>query len=259
MIKLELIKGIFKREIALTATHPMRILVIKDGNGFLCMNSGDYELKNGRIFFIPEEGLVRIEGEILQGYWLNFSSSLYAEFLKQHLDPLAKNLFLNLSFRDWSGDALKKAFSLLAQLKKEMDLKKDSMLLSQCLSLFLGFTAGFDGYLTALTQDELQLILKFKAVFEKYYKKEKSIQFYANQMEMSPRKLNAFLDRILGKSLFVLIKDRVMREAELLLLHSEYSIDEISYILGFPNAVNFSTNFRRYKGISVSQFSNNED
>ena len=259
MIKLELIKGLFKREIALAATHPMRILVIKDGNGLLCMNSGDYKIKDGRFFFIPEEGLVRIEGEINEGYWLNFSSSLYFEFLQQHLDPLAKNLFLNLSFKDLSGDALIKAFSLLTQLKKEIEIKKNPLLLSQCLSLFLGFTAGFVGYLTALTQDELQQILRFKAILEKHYKKEKSIRFYANEMGISPRKLNAFLDRILGKSLFVLIKDRVMREAELLLLHSEYSIDEISSILGFPNATNFSINFRRYKGISVSQFSNNED
>lgn len=259
MIKLELIKGTFKRDIALTATHPMRILVIKEGNGLLCMNSGDYDLKHGRIFFIPEEGLVRLEGVITTGYWLNFCTSLYAEFLKQHLDPLAKNLFLNLSFRDLSGNRLEKAFNLLAQLQKEIEINKDLPLISQCLSLFLGFTAGFDGYLVALTPDELQHTIKFKALLENYYKKEKAIQFYAREMGMSPRKLNGFLDRILGKSLFVLIKDRIMREAEVLLLDSEYTVEEIAGILGFSNAENFGTTFRRYKGVSLSQFSNTEN
>ncbi|OWK70886.1 helix-turn-helix domain-containing protein [Pedobacter sp. AJM] len=259
MVKLKLIKGTFKREFALAATHPMRILVIKEGNGLLCMNSGDYELKNGRIFFIPEEGLVRLEGEITTGYWLNFCSSLYAEFLKQHLDPLAKNLFLNLSFRDLSGNRLEKAFNLLDQLKKEIEVNRDLALLSQCLSLFLGFTAGFDGYLAALTLDELQQTIRFKAILENFYKKEKAIRFYAREMGMSPRKLNAFLDHVLGKSLFVLIKDRIMREAEVLLLDSEYTVDEIAIILGFSNAANFGIAFRRYKGISLSQFSNTEN
>ncbi|MFD2287815.1 helix-turn-helix domain-containing protein [Pedobacter petrophilus] len=256
MIKLELIKGTFKRESALTATYPMRILIIKDANGCLCMNSGDYDLKDGRIFFIPEEGLVRLEGEIGSGYWVNFSSALYSEFLLQNLDPLAKNLFLNLSFRDLEGNALKKAFSLMEQLKKDIEANKDVKFLGQYLSLFLGFTAGFDGYLAALTLDELQQTLRFRAILENFYKREKSIVFYAEGMGMSPKKLNSFLDRVLGKSLFVLIKGRVMREAEELLLHSDYTVDEIAVMLGFQQTSNFNNAFKRYKGISVSQFAN---
>lgn len=256
MIKLEVIKGIFKRETALAAAYPIRMLIIKEAEGFLCMNSGDYELKDGRIFFIPEEGLVRLEGEIINGYWLNFTNLLYSEFLLQHLEPLAKNLFLNLSFRDLDDEGLKKAFKLLEQIKKEIEAKQDRRYLSQHLSLFLGFTAGFDGYLAASTLDDLQKTLRFRAILENFYKSEKSIQFYADGMGMSPRKLNAFLDRVLGKSLFVLIKDRVMREAEELLLNSDYTVDEIAGMLGFQHASNFSTTFKRYKGISVSQFSN---
>ena len=65
MIKLEVIKGIFKRETALAAAYPIRMLIIKEAEGFLCMNSGDYELKDGRIFFIPEEGLVGSKAKLL--------------------------------------------------------------------------------------------------------------------------------------------------------------------------------------------------
>ncbi|MCX2574971.1 helix-turn-helix domain-containing protein [Pedobacter sandarakinus] len=256
MIELEVIKGTFKRERALRAKHAMRILVITKADGFLCMNSGDYPLKEGRIFFIPEEGLVRIEGEIESGYWLTFSSFLYAEFLMQHLDPQAKNLFLKLSYRDLEGQKLKKTYSLIAQLKKEIEAEKDAQFLAQYLSLFLGFTSNFDGYLAALTLDELQNVLRFKAILEHYFRKERSIQFYAEGMGMSPRRLNSFLDRVLGKSLTVLVKDRIMREAEELLLNSDYTVEEISNMLGFEQTTSFNSTFRRYKGISVLQFSN---
>ncbi|MNT47882.1 DNA-binding transcriptional regulator MelR [compost metagenome] len=72
---------------------------------------------------------------------------------------------------------------------------------------------------------------------------------------MSTGKLNRFLDRVLGKSLAVLIKDRIMREAEALLTHSDYSVDEIAIMLGFEQTTNFNSSFKRYKGMSVFQFS----
>lgn len=255
MIQLAPISGVFNRERALQATYPMRMLIVKEGTGFLCMNSGDLKLVDKRIFFIPEEGLVRLEGQIKSGYWLNFSSMLYAEFLLQHLDPLAKNLFLNLSYRDLKPQESVKTYSLLDQLKKEIDAKKDLRFLAQYLSLFLGFTAGLDGYLAALTLDELQQVLRFRAILEQYYRVERGIQFYADGMGMSTGKLNKFLDRVLGKSLTVLIKDRIMREAEELLLHSDFSVDQIAGILGFEQTSKFLTSFRRHKGVSVHQFS----
>ncbi|GGG91839.1 helix-turn-helix domain-containing protein [Pedobacter zeae] len=255
MIQLEPINGFFKREHALQALYPMRMLIVRDGAGFLCMNSGDYPLLKGRMFFIPEEGLVRLDGEITSGYWLSFSSLLYAEFLLQHLDPQAKNLFLNLSFRDLDLHRSTKTYQLLDQLKREINSKSDISFLAQYLSLFLGFTAGLDGYLAAFNLDDLQQVLRFRAILEQFYKQERSVQFYAEGMGMSAGKLNKFLDRVLGKSLVVLIKDRIMREAEELLLHSDYTVDEIAAQLGFEQTVSFSTSFRRHKGMSVLQFS----
>jgi len=254
MIQLEVLTGKYKREKALSAYFPMRILVIEEAKGSLHMNSGDYDLLSGRIFFIPEEGLVRIDGEITAAYWLSFSSVLYAEFLLQHLDPLAKNLFLKLSFQDLDDNGLKKTYSLLMQLQKEIAAQKDVAFLSQYLSLFLGYTANLDGYLAALSLDELQQVLRFRAILEQFYKNERSINFYAEGMGISPRKLNLFLDKVLGKSLSSLIKDRIMREAEELLLHADFSVDQISQMLGFERPSNFMTAFRRYKGMSIRQF-----
>ncbi|MDQ1139368.1 helix-turn-helix transcriptional regulator [Pedobacter agri] len=255
MIQLEVIKGFYKREKALPAAFPMRILVIKEAEGYLHMNSGDHKLIAGRIFFIPEEGLVRLDGEIQFAYWLTFSSILYAEFLLQHLDPLAKNLFLKLSYRDLDGNEFKKTTSLIEQLRKEVDARRDVAYLSQYLSLFLGYTSDLDGYLAALSLDELQQVLRFRAILEQFYKTERSIEFYAQGMGISSRKLNLFLSKVLGKSLSSLIKDRIMREAEMLLLHSDYSVDEIAKILGFEQTSNFHSTFRRYKGVTVNQFS----
>ena len=253
MIQLELINGTFKRDKALHAVFPIRVLIIKEGSGTLCMNSGDYELLNNRVFFIPEEGLVRLDAKIKCGYWLTFSSFVYAEFLLQNLDPAAKNLFLSLSYRDL-GDESDKAFSLIDSLERDIAAERDLPFLAQYISLFLGLASGLDGYLAASSLDELQQVLRFRAILEQFYKSERSGIFYAQGMGMSVKKFKAFLAKVLGKSLSTLIRDRIMREAEQLLIHGEYSVDEISKLLGFERTINFSTSFKRHKGISIYQF-----
>lgn len=253
MIQLESINGTFKKERALQAIYPIRVLVIKEGSGWLCMNSGSYKLINGRVFFIPEEGLVRLEAEIESGYWLTFSSFLYAEFLLQHLDPLAKSLFLKLSYRDLDGESTK-AYRLLDQLKIDIEADRDLPFLSQYISLFLGYASGLDGYLEASSLDELQQVLRFRAILEQFYRRERFIEFYAEGMGMGVKKFKLFLRRVLGKSLASLIRDRIMREAEQLLIETEYSIDEIAEILGFEQTRNFYQTFKRHKGKSVIKF-----
>lgn len=253
MIQLESISGTFKRERALQAIFPIRVLVIKEGRGWLCMNSGDYRIRNGRVFFIPEEGLVRLDGQIEAGYWLTFASSLYTDFLLQHLDPLAKTLFLKLSYEDLDGESTK-AYGLLDQLQRDIEANKDLPFLSQSISLFLGYASGLDGYLAASSLDELQQILRFRAILEQFYKRERYGEFYAQGMGMGIQKLKNFVLRVLGKSLSSLIRDRVMREAEHLLSHNDYTIDEIAEILGFEQTKHLYYNFKRYKGMSIVQF-----
>jgi len=254
MIQLENISGLYKRERGLDAYFPMRVLIIKEASGFLCMNSGDYELRPGRVFFIPEEGIIRLEANIKSAYWLSFTSYLFIEFLQQHPDPQAKNLFLTLSYKDLDQNKLIKMVNLIEQLKKDIKLKKDISLLSQYIYLFLGYASGLDVMLKVLTPDEMQQLLRFRAILEQYFKSERTTGFYTEGMGMSTKKLNNFLESILGKNLLTIIKERLVREAEELLINSDYSIAEISESLGCGRVSAFNATYKKYKGISVAEF-----
>ncbi|WP_443943730.1 helix-turn-helix domain-containing protein [Pedobacter sp. AW1-32] len=254
MVHLQTISGKFKRDHALNVEYPMRIFIVQRASGFLCMNSGDYDLLDQRIFFVPEEGLIRLEGAVETGFVLSFSSAVYNEFLLQHLDPSAKNLFQTLSFRDLDAAEFKRVTSLLSQLKKEMLNGRDAQLLAQYVSLLLGYTSDLEGYLVALSFDELQDVLRFRAILEQFYKKEKSLTFYAEGMGMTEGKLKRFLSVALGKSLSVLIKDRLHREAQELLKHTDHSVEEISDMLGFENVTSFANSFKRMAGITVYKY-----
>ncbi|MFC3562993.1 AraC family transcriptional regulator [Pedobacter jamesrossensis] len=254
MIQLENIKGNFKRDKALNAEHPIRVLIVKEASGLLCMNSGDYVLSPGRVFFIPEEGIIRLEGEVISAYWLSFSSLLYSEFLLQHRDVQSRNLFMALSFKDLNSMQAQKAFSLLEQLKREIIAKRDISYLAQYLSLLLGFSAVLNAELMDLSVDELQQVLRFRAILEQYFKIERSTEFYASGMGMSSRKLNSFLKKAFAKNLPDLLFARLIREAEELLIHTDYSMSMIAEILGFEQANSFTSSFKRSKGVSAVEF-----
>ncbi|MFC4211030.1 helix-turn-helix domain-containing protein [Pedobacter lithocola] len=254
MIQLEDIKGRYKRDKALNANYPIRVLIIKEATGLLCMNSGDYVLCPGRVFFIPEEGIIRLEGELTSAYWLSFSTLLYSEFLLQHRDSQSRNLFMTLSFKDLNDSQAQKAYSLLEQLKREILADRDVSYLAQYLSLLLGFSAVLNAELMDLSIDELQQVLRFRAILEQYFKTERNTEFYASGMGMSSRKLNTFLKKAFTKNLPELLFARLIREAEELLIHTDYSISMIAEILGFEQTNSFVSNFKRSKGISVLEF-----
>ncbi|RZL57722.1 MAG: AraC family transcriptional regulator [Pedobacter sp.] len=254
MIQLEDIKGRFKKDKAISAEYPIRVLIIKEATGLLCMNSGDHQLSPGRVFFIPEEGIIRLEGEITSAYWLSFSSLLYSEFLLQHTDSQSRNLFMMLSFKDLTAQQAQKAFTLSEQLKREIAAKRDISYLAQYLSLLLGFSAVLNAELMDLTVDELQQVLRFRAILEQYFKTERATEFYAAGMGMSSRKLNSFLKKAFSKNLPELLYSRLMREAEELLIHTDYSVSMIAEILGFEQANSFVSNFKKTKGVSALEF-----
>jgi AraC family transcriptional activator of pobA len=254
MIQLESISGKYKRDVALKAEYPIRVLILKDATGLLCMNSGDSKLMARRVFFIPEEGIVRLEAEVGNAYWLSFSNLLYSEFLQQHRDAQSRNLFMTLSHRDLDEVQANRIFNLLEQLKKEIAAKRDVSYLAQYLSMLLGFSAVLDTTLIDLNADELQQVLRFKAILEQYFRTERSTEFYATGMGWSPRKLNAFLKKAFSKNLPELLFTRIIREAEELLIQTDYSMSMIAEMLGFEQANSFVSNFKKYKGISAVEF-----
>ncbi|WP_443939016.1 helix-turn-helix domain-containing protein [Pedobacter sp. MW01-1-1] len=254
MIQLEKISGLFKREKALTAYFPMRVLVIVEAEGLLCMNSGDYALESGRVFFIPEEGLVRLEGCITSAYWLSFTSFLFAEFLQQHPDPQAKNLFMSLSYNDLVGFDLQKMTKVLDQLKREIIQQRDINYLAQYILLFLGYTSKLDVMLKVLNRDEMEILLRFRAILEQYFRTERTTGFYAVGMGMSANRLNNFLISVLGKNLVQILRERLVRETEVLLLQGDMSLAEIATQFGFKRVSDFNTIFKRYTGTSPTNF-----
>lgn len=95
---------------------------------------------------------------------------------------------------------------------------------------------------------------KFMSLLTQNFKNERSLGFYAAKLCITPKYMTSLIKRTSGKSALEWINDCVIFEAKNLLKYSEMSIQEISEYLSFSNQSFFSQYFKRFSGLSPSDY-----
>ncbi|WP_212005437.1 AraC family transcriptional regulator [Chitinophaga sp. HK235] len=98
------------------------------------------------------------------------------------------------------------------------------------------------------------VLLKYLSLINTNYKEQKSVAFYAEQLNISPNYLNILCKRHFQVPATFLIQNRVMLEAKRLILASDKTIKEIAFELGFNDLAYFSNFFKSQTGASPRQF-----
>ncbi len=78
-------------------------------------------------------------------------------------------------------------------------------------------------------------------------------QAFADQLAVHVNYLSRTLKEVTGQSTTQLVAERIVQEARALLRHSDWSISQISYCLGFEEPTYFAQFFRKHTGSSPSQ------
>lgn len=82
----------------------------------------------------------------------------------------------------------------------------------------------------------------------------RSASDYAAQLHVHVNHLNRAVKEITQKTTTQLIAERVLQEARILLKHSNWSVAEIAYALGFTEATHFNNFFKKHAALSPLQF-----
>ena len=98
------------------------------------------------------------------------------------------------------------------------------------------------------------LVDKFKLLVETHFKREHRVEFYAQELGVTPKALTMQLSRTLGKSPRLLIQDRFLLEAKRYLAYSDMSIAEIGFEIGFEDANYFTRFFKLHESQTPAQF-----
>ncbi len=101
---------------------------------------------------------------------------------------------------------------------------------------------------------DLDYVMLFKDILENQFHNQKLVNNYARQLSVTEKRLNQATSKILDKSPKQMIDERVMLEAKRLLAHTNESVKEIGYNLGFDEPTNFIKYFRKHSNSTPVEF-----
>lgn len=99
-----------------------------------------------------------------------------------------------------------------------------------------------------------ELTQSFLALLEKHAKEEHGVNFYADLLQLSSRKLSEITQNVLGKRAKLIIEEHLNLEAKRLLRFTSLTAQEVAYDLGFDDPSYFTRFFKKYNSIAPSVF-----
>lgn len=243
--------------------HFFIAIIVTEGKGKHFVDFKEYQLEKGTLLFIAPGQIQQYENNPqYKGYMLIFTE----HFFRKQPKELA---FLNQSsiFDTTLSNALVKpdpeVFSQMLQLLTLLETeisasdtfsKEES--LQKLASLFLIYAERQKQRNSALTSNHhyLSQYYHFKQLLEQHFSQERSVDFYASLMAITPKTLNRVTQAAVQKSAKEFIDNRVVIEIKRLLLFEKLSIKEIAYSLNFNEPTNLVKYFKKHTGETPTSF-----
>lgn len=249
-----------------TRYHELEL--ITDGYGTMKVNNTVYKLKQGDLFYYPPD--TKITGTMPYGYVLIMFDPYFNE----------KNIIQYQEGRKALGDD----FACESKVRKEalpipshINVGNFNIYKSIFKKIFTGFVRDGNTLENKITL--LQLLSELKTEFFKisnidsfstksYYKKimkcaktldiapevNYSLNELAVEVELSKNFLCTAFKEILGVTIFSYIHEKRIEKAKTMLIETQSSIEEIAHHCGFENMSYFYRMFKRYTGVSPSNY-----
>ena len=98
------------------------------------------------------------------------------------------------------------------------------------------------------------LAQRFLTLVERHYEEQHPLEFYANQLAVTPDQLSRTCRKVAGRSALHLLNDRRMLEARRLLAYTPMTIAQVASHLGYSDAAYFTRCFGRSTGHAPTDY-----
>jgi len=245
-----------------------QIIWFKNGKGKHFVDFKEYEVFNHTIFFIAKNQVHYFDHNTrYHGVLIHFNEAFLIQKDNETDFFLKCNLFNNPYKQPFCciGKGIDPILEeYILQIKRELKNNNEfghEELLRNYLKSFLiqiqrkknEFDKARSNIPFALDEKRDQLI-KFVNLIEENYHKGFTVTKYANLLFVSSRTLSDITHQLLNKTPSQMIQERIILEAQRLLLHSNLNVSQIAYRLGFDDPSYFVKYFKKHANVSPSEF-----
>jgi AraC-like DNA-binding protein len=238
------------------------LVLVKTGDSRHWVDMEPYVLQPQSFYYsAPHQVHVKEELKPVEGMLLCFSEGFMAieenRFLIQL--PLVRNphngheLRLSNDEYDYVDDLMGK----MLQEYRQQDTWHNDVLLSYLRILLISLSRLYTRRFaeTAAVPDRM-LLKKYRQLIEIHYREKHEVADYASLLHLTPGHLGDVIRAQSGKTAIAHIHERILLEARRMLYHTDQSIKEIAFALGFEDASYFNRFFKRDAGSTPLAYRN---
>lgn len=144
-------------------------------------------------------------------------------------------------------------FILELQTHDSLQLSMLQMMLKRFLILCTRIYKNNNHYNTFDIQ-QIDIVREYNFLVEQYFKTKHTVSEYAKMLNKSPKTLSNLFAKLSSKTPLQFIQDRKILEARRLLRHSDKSVKEIAFEIGFEDTQTFGRFFKNIEQISPSEY-----
>ena len=233
-----------------------------NGSGKIIVDFVEYEFDGRTVFFSsPFQNIQILSENQFEVEILNFHSDFYC--IEYHKKEVACNgllfnniyLFPHFSLHEEVYREISNYFSKIQEADYHEDFS--GSVLQSYLQLILAISSREKNKLLfdkELIKDDFNDLKSFQNLVEEHFLSEKSLSFYADLLHVTSNTLSKKIKSKFNKTPSQIIQERVILEAKKQIHLTRKSIKEIAIELKFNDEFHFSKYFKKYVGISPTQF-----
>lgn len=245
------------------------IIWIKEGRGTYLIDFQKFEFKSEMMFFLtPGQMYQVLSEEVVEGIRISFEQDFYC--VDTFGDKASCNgvLFKNplqFPYIKLSGKEAEQFQELSNHLHEELKAIKVAQkeMVHTLLQLMMIKATRIKFRQNKAEEDEeparedSRFLSKFNRLLETNFKEKHAVSDYAELLYVSPKTLHKKIKKLTNRPVSEIIQDRIILEAKREIFHSNKTIKEIGYDLGFNDPAYFSRFFQKYADESPTEFRQN--
>lgn len=237
-----------------------------EGNCMLKINGQQYELRAGSLLLLSPNQLMEqcLRSDNFCRHTIVFSLDLLLE-LPSPTDTDIINMSRRIPVLHLSQDKMEHLLEYYRFLEREYkeadnpyrEAISKTILNALVLEIIWLYETLTDKPANVRKQRQEQLADDFFLLLAHYYKKERSVTFYAGKMNRTPKYLSCEIKRITGRSILEWINEAILTEIKLRLRTTDHTILQISEDLNFSSPSVFVQFFKHHTKMTPLEYRKN--
>ncbi|WP_294199890.1 MULTISPECIES: AraC family transcriptional regulator [Chryseobacterium] len=238
------------------------LILVRNGNARIRINLDEVSISKNTIVILTPNYIVEMleYNEILEADLLLFKYDVVADLpLTKDLGSIGDifNKSPSLALNNQDFKEISDLYAVLAYHCNKQKIYKSEVAKNLLYALCYMVVEFYQARISSQTQpvNRPEIIYKnFYSLLCIHYKEERSIKFYADKLNITPKYFSKTIKQISKKNASDLIDEMVIMGAKALLKCTDQSVQQISTEFNFPNPSFFGTFFKRKTGITTLQY-----